>query len=77
MNLNPFARLDELTRIKNDFEDEIVRHRNGSDRRNQLNDDHKQVFGARGDEIGKLMKSGHTEAELRAHLDANDPHRNR
>jgi hypothetical protein len=74
---NPFARLDELTRIQNDFEDEMVRHRNGSDRRNKLSDDHKRVNNTRGDQIGELLNSGHSEAELRAHLDATDRNRNR
>ena len=74
---NPFARLDELTRIQNDFEDEMVRHRNGSDRRNKLNDDHRRVNNARGGQIGELLNSGHSEAELRAHLDATDRNRNR
>jgi hypothetical protein len=84
-----FDRLNELTRVRNDFEDEIDRQgvKTPRERRNapaakarhvdQLNEDRRRVNDARSDEIGRLLKAGHTREEISIHLDLTDRNRNR
>jgi hypothetical protein len=81
-------RLTELTRIKNDFDDELRRQgaprtpreeREASPavlrRTGQLAADRGSVMDARAGEIDRLLKAGHTQQELSAHLDRTDRHR--
>jgi hypothetical protein len=77
---DPFVRLDELTAIYNDFEDELSRQPTpgqGGGRRQQLDQDIRRVYDARGEEIAKLLDAGRTSEELLAHVNATDRNRNR
>ena len=82
------GRLTELTIIKNDFEDELRRQgapltpRQDREapaatlkRIEQLNADRSLVIDERGQEIGRLLKAGHTAQELSGHLDRTDRYR--
>jgi hypothetical protein len=77
---DPFRRLDELTTIYNDFEDELSRQPTpglGGGRRPQLDDDIRRVYDARGEEVGRLLQAGHTPEDLLEHVNATDRNRNR
>ena len=72
------GRLDELTRIKNDFEDELRQQPTpgqGGGRREQLSRDHSDVMQAQQDEVLRLMHGGMTPDEISRHLDQTDPSR--
>lgn len=78
--VDPLARLDELTGILCDFEDELGRQptpNRGGGRRDQLGADLRAVYAARGEEIGRLLKAGHAPDALLAHVNATDRNRNR
>jgi hypothetical protein len=71
-----FKRLDELTGIKADFEDEMVKHRVGSGRRGQVEQGLSRASGARQDEILKLHKEkGVPFDQIGEHLDRTDRNR--
>jgi hypothetical protein len=76
-----FSRLNELTAVQNDFEDEITSGDHGrshrGERREQLQRDLHQVTEARRDEIERLAASGTPLAEVAAQLDRTDRNRNR
>lgn len=75
-----YARLDELTGIKNDFEAELGRQPGpgygGAERREQLSRDWGEVDQARTDEVLRLkQEQGIPFAEISGHLDQTDPAR--
>jgi hypothetical protein len=77
---SPFGRLDELTAIYNDFEDELSRQPTpgqGGGRRPQLDEDIRRVYDARGEEVARLLQAGHAPEELLEHVNATDRNRNR
>jgi hypothetical protein len=78
-----FARLTELTGIINDFNSTWAKESEGArtpkqrraaspaelKRIDQLNADHNRVMEERGREIGRLLKSGVPESDIRTYLD--------
>jgi hypothetical protein len=76
---SPYARLDELTAIKNDFEAELGRQPapgQADGRRDQLSRDHSDVAGAQTDEVLRLkQEQGISFAGIGAHLNEVDPTR--
>ena len=73
-----YARLDELTAIRTDFDAEIRRQPGpgygGGPRREQLGRDHDAVMQARQDEVARLWKQeGVPLDEIGRHLDQTDP----
>jgi hypothetical protein len=77
--VGPYGRLDELSRIKNDFEAELQRQPTpgqGGGRREQLSRDHTDVMNARRDEVLRLMKEeGKTPDEISMHPGQTGPTR--
>jgi hypothetical protein len=83
--VNPFRRLNELTAIKNDFED--TREAVGgplTPKQQQASRHHRELVAGiarvseeRGGEVGRLLEAGHTGEELSAQLDRTDRHRHR
>lgn len=81
---SPYARLDELTGVKNDFDATIrsyglhtPRERYAASgttlqRVEQLEADQRSVMEARGDEVGRLLDAGHSVEELTERLEATD-----
>jgi hypothetical protein len=72
---DPYARLDELIRIRDDFEAETSRqppaNRPGS-RRAGLGEDLARIRAETEEEVLRLLRSGITPAQVRAHLDRTD-----
>lgn len=72
-----FGRLDELTHIQNDFEDELARTGRHSRDRDRLSRDLGMVKAARHDETSRLLDTDVSEGDIRARLDQVDRNRNR
>lgn len=64
-----YKRLDELTRIRNDFHRAIMRE---PERRAELSEHVSRVEEARLDEGARLLHAGLSEDEIRAHLDQSE-----
>lgn len=79
--MSTFKRMNELTAVQNDFEDEVTSGDRGrphrGERRDQLQRDLTRVSSARRDEVQRLHEAGVPLDDIRTELDRTDRNRNR